>query len=150
MRAGEKLRSHGLVAARLTVFFHTNRFKLDRPQYSASRMMALHPMTNDSFELIAAARRGVEHGWRDGYAITKAGIMLDDLVAAELRPRTLFEGDTEKRDRLMAALDSVNSRFGRFAAVPATQGFKRDWKMRADMKSPAWTTRIEDVPPVRA
>ena len=150
MRAGEKLRSHGLVAARLTVFFHTNRFKPDRPQYSASRMIALHPMTNDSFALIAAARRGVEHGWRDGYAITKAGIMLDDLVAAELRPRTLFDGDTDKRDRLMGALDSVNSRFGRFAAVPATQGFKRDWKMRADMKSPAWTTRIEDVPRVRA
>lgn len=150
MRAGEKLRSYGLVAARLTVFFHTNRFKPDRPQYSASRMIALHPMTNDSFELIAAARRGVEHGWRDGFAITKAGIMLDDLVAAELRPRTLFEGDTEKRDRFMGALDSVNSRFGRFAAVPATQGFKRDWKMRADMKSPAWTTRIEDVPRVRA
>lgn len=150
MRAGEKLRSHGFVAARLTVFFHTNRFKPDRPQYSASRMIALHPMTNDSFELIAAARRGVEHGWRDGYAITKAGIMLDDLVAAELRPQTLFEGDTEKRDRLMGALDSVNNRFGRFAAVPATQGFKRDWKMRADMKSPAWTTRIEDVPRVRA
>jgi DNA polymerase V len=150
MRAGEKLRCHGLVAARLTVFFHTNRFKPDRPQYSASRMIALHPMTNDSFELIAAARRGVEHGWREGYAITKAGIMLEDLVAAELRPRTLFEGDTDKRNRLMGALDSVNSRFGRFAAVPATQGFKRDWKMRADMKSPAWTTRIEDVPRVRA
>jgi DNA polymerase V len=150
MRAGEKLRSHGLVAARLTVFFHTNRFKPDRPQYSASRMIALHPMSNDSFELVAAARRGVEHGWRDGFTITKAGIMLDDLVAAELRPRTLFEGDTDKRDRLMGALDSVNSRFGRFAAVPATQGFKRDWKMRADMKSPAWTTRIEDVPRVRA
>ncbi|MFZ4746063.1 MAG: hypothetical protein ACOYLK_04125 [Sphingomonas sp.] len=60
------------------------------------------------------------------YAITKAGIMLDDLVTAELRPRTLLEGNTEKRDRLMGAIDSVNSRFGRFAAVPATQGFKRD------------------------
>jgi DNA polymerase V len=150
MRGGEKLRSHGLVAARLTVFFHTNRFKPDRPQYSASRMINLHPMTSDSFELIAAARRGVEHGWRDGYAITKAGIMLDDLIAAELRPLTLFEGDTEKRDRLMGALYSVNCRFGRFAAVPATQGFKRDWKMRAEIKSPAWTTRIEDVPRVRA
>ena len=113
-------------------------------------MIALHPMTNDRFELIAAAKRGVEHGWRGGFAITKAGIMLDDLVAAELRPRTLFEGDTEKRDRLMGALDNVNIRFGRFAAVPATHGFKRDWKMRADMKSPASMTRIEDVPRVQA
>ena len=150
MRAGEKLRSYGLVAARLTVFFHTNRHKPDRPQYSASRMIALHPMTSDSFELIAAARRGVQHGWREGFAFSKAGIMLDELVAEDLRPRTLFEGDTDKRDRLMSALDSINGRYGRFTAVPATQGFKRDWKMRADNKSPAWTTRIEDVPRVRA
>jgi DNA polymerase V len=150
MRGGEKLRSHGLVAARLTVFFHTNRFKPDRPQYSASRMINLHPMTSDSFELTAAARRGVEHAWRDGFAISKAGIMLDELIEAELRPRTLFEGDCEKRGRLMEALDSVNGRFGRFAAVPATQGFKREWKMRADMKSPAWTTRIAEVPRVAA
>ena len=150
MRAGEKLRSHGLVAARLTVFFHTNRFKPGSPQFGASRMVALHPMTNDSLELIAAARRGAEHAWRDGYAITKAGVMLDDLVATELRPRTLFEGDTDKRARLMCALDDINGRFGRFAAVPGTQGFKREWRMRADSRSPAWTTRIADVPVVRA
>lgn len=57
MRAGEKLRHHGLVAARLTAFFHTNRHKPDRPQYAGSRMVTLHPMTNDCLELIAAARR---------------------------------------------------------------------------------------------
>jgi len=50
----------------------------------------------------------------------------------------------------MEALVSVNGRFGRFAAVPAAQGFKREWKMRADMKSPAWTTRIAEVPRVAA
>ena len=82
MRAGEKLRSHGLVAARLTVFFHTNRHKPDRPQYAGSRAVALHPMTSDSLELIAAARRGAESAWRDGYGYTKAGIMLDDLINA--------------------------------------------------------------------
>lgn len=150
MRGGEKLRQHGLVASRLTVFFHTNRHKPDRPQYGASRMMSLHPMTNDSFELIAAARRGAERGWRDGYAYTKAGIMLDELVAAELRPRTLFEGDTEKQDRLMAALDDVNERFRRFSAVTGAQGFKREWKMRAENKSPAWTTRLSEVPVAQA
>lgn len=150
MRAGEKLRQHGLAAARLTVFFHTNRHKPDRPQYSAARTVALHPMTSDSLELIAAARRGAERGWRDGYAYTKAGIMLDDLVAADLRPRTLFEGDLEKRERLMVALDEVNQRFGKFTAVPAAQGFKRDWKMRAENKSPAWTTRLDQVPVVGA
>jgi nucleotidyltransferase/DNA polymerase involved in DNA repair len=150
MRAGEKLRQHGLVAARLTVFFHTNRHRPDRPQYAGSRTVTLHPMTNDSLELIAAARRGAERAWRDGYAFTKAGIMLDDLVAADMRPRTLFEGDTTKRDRLMTALDDINGKFGRWTAVTASQGFRREWKLRSEMRSPAWTTRLAEVPTVKA
>jgi nucleotidyltransferase/DNA polymerase involved in DNA repair len=150
LRAGEKLRSHGLVAARLTVFFHTNKHKPDRPQYGGSRVVTLHPMTSDSLELIAAARRGAEKVWRDGYAYTKAGIMLDDLLPQEERPRTLFEADTSKRDRLMGALDSINARFGTWTAVTGTQGFRREWRMRSEMRSPAWTTDILQVPLVQA
>lgn len=33
-RAAEKLRQHGLVAGTLTVFFHTNPHKPERPQHS--------------------------------------------------------------------------------------------------------------------
>nr|WP_235519649.1 DUF4113 domain-containing protein [Sphingomonas sp. Leaf22] len=150
MRAGEKLRHHGLVAARLTAFFHTNRHKPDRPQYAGSRMVTLHPMTNDSLELIAAARRAAERAWWDGYASTKAGIMLDDLVAADIRPRTLFEEDADKRARLMGALDEINGRFGKWTAVTASQGFKREWKLPSEMRSPSWTTSIAEVPTVRA
>jgi nucleotidyltransferase/DNA polymerase involved in DNA repair len=150
MRAGEKLRSHGLVAGRLTAFFHTNRHKPDRPQYAGSRAVTLHPMTSDSLELIAAARRGAERAWRDGYAFTKAGVILEDLVAAADRPRTLFEEDGEKRIRLMGALDEINGRFGRWTAVTASQGFRREWKLRAENRSPAWTTRLAEVPTVKA
>lgn len=150
LRAGEKLRSHGLVAARLTAFFHTNRHKPERPQYAGSRTVTLHSMTNDSLELIAAARRGAERAWRDGFAYTKAGIMLDDLIAADMRPRTLFEDDGDKRARLMSALDEINGRFGRWTAVTASQGFKREWKLRSEMRSPSWTTSIAEVPTVRA
>ncbi len=150
LRAGEKQRQHSLVAARLTAFFHTNRPKPERPQYAGSRTVTLHPMTNDSLELIAAARRGAERAWRDGYAYTKAGIMLDDLVAADMRPRTLFEDDTGKRDRLMFALDEINGRFGKWTAVTALQGFRREWKLRSEMRSSAWTTSIAEVPTVRA
>lgn len=119
-RAGEKLRHHCLVAARLTTFFNINRHKPDRLQYAGSRMVTLHPMTNDSRELIAAARRAAERAWRDGYAYPKAGIMLDDLVAAGMRPRTLFDEDADKRARLMGALDEINGRFGRWTSVTAS------------------------------
>jgi nucleotidyltransferase/DNA polymerase involved in DNA repair len=150
MRAGEKLRGHGLVAGRLTAFFHTNRHRPDRPQYAASHAVTLHPMTADSLQLIAAARRGAERAWRDGYAFTKAGVILENLVAAELRPRTLFDEPDDRRVRLMGALDEINGRFGKWTAVAASQGFHREWKLRADNRSPAWTTRLEDVPIVNA
>lgn len=66
MRAGEKLRQHGLVAGRLTVFFHTNPHKPERPQYSASRGLNMQPMTNDGLEILSYARRCVERAWREG------------------------------------------------------------------------------------
>lgn len=150
MRAGEKLRQHGLVAGRLTVFFHTNVHKPERPQYSASRTLSMQPMTSDGLTLLAYARRGVERAWRDGYGITKAGVMLEDLTEEHLRPRTLFEDHGDRRSRLMLAMDEVNGRFGKFTAVPAVQGFKREWSARSEARSPNYTTRIAEVPAVRA
>lgn len=52
--------------------------------------------------------------------------MLDDLMSADLWPKTLFEGDVDRRALLMSALDDVNARFGRFTAVPAAQGFNSE------------------------
>ncbi len=57
---------------------------------------------------------------------TKAGGMLDNLMSADLWPKTLFEGDVDRRALLMSALDDVNGRFGRFTAVPAAQGFNSE------------------------
>ena len=150
MRAGEKLRNHGLVAGRLTVFFYTNVHKPERPQYSASRTLSMQPMTCDSLELLSYARRGVERAWREGYGITKAGIILEDLMDEQLRPRTLFEDDDKKRTRLMTAMDAVNERFGKFTAVPAVQGFKREGSARSESRSPNYTTQLAEVPSVRA
>jgi hypothetical protein len=76
--------------------------------------------------------------------------MLDDLVAAEMRPRTLFEEDADKRARLIGALDEINGRFGKWTTVTASQGFKREWKLRSAMRLPSWTTSIAEVPTVTA
>ncbi len=46
----------------------------------------------------------------------------------------------------MGALDAINGKFGTWTAVTATQGFKRKWKLRSEMRSPAWTTKIADIP----
>ncbi|MGF3024829.1 DUF4113 domain-containing protein [Methylobacterium aquaticum] len=52
----------------------------------------------------------------------------------------------------MAAMDACNSRFGRGAVVPARAGLveKRTWSTKFEMRSPRFTTRLSEVPTVRA
>src|SRR3954447_3932520 len=58
-RAAEKLRAQGLAAGRIVVFAHTNRFRLDDPQYDAVQGVSLPVATADTGKLIGAARRGL-------------------------------------------------------------------------------------------
>ncbi len=152
-RAAEKLRQHGLVAGTLTVFFHTNRHRLDRPQYSGSRSTRITPMSSDTFDLVEAARRCAQAAWPKGegqaFGFTKAGIMLADLIRFEDRPLTLFDVEKPKSAALMSALDQVNNRFGKKTLVLASEGMKRPWQLRSDHRSPRYTTRLTDLPVVR-
>jgi DNA polymerase V len=151
-RAAEKLRRHGLVAGTLTVFFHTNRHRPDRPQYAASKSTRMAPMSSDTLELVAAAKRCALAAWpktgAGAYAFTKAGVLLDDLLPLEDRPRTLFDVPRGS-PALMQALDAVNARFGKKTMVLASEGFMRTWQLRADHRSPRYTTRLSDLPVVR-
>ena len=54
-RAAEKLRSAGLVAGQLSVFFHTSLFSPTAPRHSVSRTVHLKPMSADTFDLVQAA-----------------------------------------------------------------------------------------------
>ena len=152
-RAAEKLRQHGLVAGNLTVFFHTNRHRQDRPQYAGSKSTRLTPMSSDTFDLVGAAKRCALAAWpkigAESYEFTKAGIMLDDLLPYEERPLTLFDVQREQSPTLMQALDEVNGRFGKKTMVLASEGMKRSWQLRSDHHSPRYTTRLSDLPVVR-
>jgi DNA polymerase V len=83
------------------------------------------------------------------YGFTKAGVMLDDLLPYEQRPLTLFDAQCEASPRLMTALDEINVRFGKKAMVLASEGMTRSWQLRADHRSPRYTTRLTDLPVVR-
>lgn len=155
-RAAEKLRQHGLVAGSLTAFYHTSRFRTDKPNHRASRTTRLTPMSNDTFDLVSAARRCAEAAWKGDlqlnqgkYEYAKAGVMLDDLLPIADRPMTLFDPVETRSPELMVALDAVNGRYGKKSLVLAREGFKKRTTMRQEHRSPRYTTRITDVPVVR-
>jgi DNA polymerase V len=51
---------------------------------------------------------------------------------------------------LMAAMDGLNTKFGRGTVFPAAAGVERGWGQRAAHRSPRWTTRLDELPRVRA
>ncbi len=52
----------------------------------------------------------------------------------------------------MVAMDACNKRWGRGAVVPAVAGFapRRKWSTKFQMRSPRYTTRVEELPVIRA
>ena len=144
-RAAEKLRRHGLQARAMQVFMHTSRFSGD-PSYANQVTLALEP-TADSLALVASATRAAGALWRDGYRYAKAGIVLLDLYQPNEQPLAdLFPSrDPAKSAALMAALDSVNQRFGRNTLRPGAVAAAPAWGMRHSNLSPCYTTRETDL-----
>lgn len=149
-RAAEKLRNHGLVASHMQVFFHTNPHN-GSARDSGSRTARLSPPSNATTSLVGTALACATRAWKgdpegNGFAYTKAGIILDDLIPAELAPVDLFAHEQERSGKLSAALDAVNDRWGKKTLILASEGFKQPFATKADMRSPRYTTRLSDLP----
>jgi DNA polymerase V len=131
-RAAEKLRRHHVAAGVLTVFLMTNRFT-DEPQYSNGVTIPLPVATQDTAELIGYALRGVEQLFREGYRYQKAGVILTALVPAHQIQAHLFDQhDRERSQKLMAAIDVINTAWGSGTIRYAAVGLKPRWIMRCE------------------
>ena len=108
--------------------------------------------TNDSLALAKAATWGARRLWRDGYRYSKAGVMTFDLVKLAFSQRALFDGfDRERSAALMGAMDACNRRFGRGTVVPAAANVerRRSWSTKFKMRTPRYTTRVDELPRVK-
>lgn len=150
-RAAEKLRRDRLLARHMVVFLHNSPFAKTEPFYSNSASFLLPHATSDTAELITHACNGLKPIYRPGFHYAKCGVMLTELVSEGQEQRDLFDSrDQDRRRRLMAALDSVNSRMGRDTLFYAAAGIRRDWRAFANMKSQHFTTAWDQMPIVKA
>jgi len=149
--AARKLRSQHLVAANLHVFLATSRFRTDRPRFSGSRMVSLVQATANTSRLLTAGLRELSRLYRPGYFYNKAGIMLTGLRAAGMQQQNLFlrTGESENTS-LMLALDQINDRWGRDTLRYGSSGLAREWSMKQELKSAAYTTSWKELPIVKA
>jgi DNA polymerase V len=154
-RAAEKLRKQSSHACEVLVFIRTSPFRKD-PQFSRSMIVPLRRPTDDTSAIVGAALMGLRAIYQPGFRLAKAGVMLLDIQPAS---RGQFELDLGEpvaerdRSRLMKAMDSVNGRWGK-GTVKVGSGrvgeAPRDWGMKQDRRTPAYTTEWADMPTAKA
>ena len=144
-RAAEKIRAQGLVASRLIAFAHGSSYRPNPP--SASRSARLSPPTNDPRVILRIAGQMTEAMFQAGGVYTKCGVLLEELNPQGRGQADLFASPDPRAPALLAAMDGLNTRFGRNTITLAVQGHgAKAFDTKRSQKSPAWTTRIGEIP----
>jgi DNA polymerase V len=151
-RAAEKLRQDGQVAECLTVEIRTNKHRQDLPQYRNAGMVTLPGPTDCTHAMITAARKALDSIWLDGFQYYKALILLTGLSPKGQQVLSIFDRpvDQARDERLMKALDRINGEYGEGTLHYAAQGVRREWAMKRQLRSPCYTTRVDQIPVVMA
>ncbi|EPO3035396.1 translesion error-prone DNA polymerase V subunit UmuC [Vibrio cholerae] len=149
-RATEKLRKEQQQAKVLTVFIRTSPFKGNEPQYSNSASGELLIPSCDTRDFIELANHLLKRIWKDGFRYAKAGVMLSDFYDPGMFQPGLFDDVSTRSNsqQLMSVLDTINQS-GAGKVFFAGQGTKKDWSMKREHLSPAYTTRWDQLPRVK-
>lgn len=149
-RAAEKLRRQRSLAGMLRVGIQTS-FHGDGPKYANSIGCTPPYPTDDTRTLTTAALRGLDAIYREGYAYSKAEILLLDLRRRGEFTGDLFDqGQPACSDRLMAVMDQVNARWGRGTMHTAAMPAQPAWAMKRDLMSRPYTTDFNQLWKVKA
>lgn len=146
-RCAEKLRKQNSCANMLLVFLNTNPFREDLKQYYRHVFIPLPVASSSSSEIIHYALLGLQTIFKEGYAYKKAGVIVSEIVPNNQVQQNLFDQvDRTRQAKLMATLDLLNSKMGRDIVRISAQGTEtREWKLRQEKLSPAYTTRWNDL-----
>lgn len=149
-RATEKLRKEQQQAKVMTVFIRTSPFKDNEPQYSNSASGELLTPSCDTRDFIELANHLLKRIWKDGFRYAKAGVMLSDFYDPGMFQPGLFDDVSTRSNsqQLMSVLDTINQS-GAGKVFFAGQGTKKDWSMKREHLSPAYTTRWDQLPRVK-
>ena len=141
-----KLRKQRSCAQALMVFIHTNNFREDLPQYFQNCVVKLPVPTNSTPEIVHYALIALRNIYRKEYFFKKAGVIIIDIVPDSAIQQNMFDNvDRERLKKLMKVVDRLNSGFNRNNLTLAVQGGRRKWKLKQELLSPCYTTRLSDI-----
>lgn len=146
-RAAEKLRSERQYCRHIGTFIRTSPHDPHHPYYANAASQTLITPTADSRDIIQATLNCLDRIWVPGKRYMKGGVMLGDFFSDGVAQLDLFAEYQPRHnsDQLMALIDKMNAH-QRGALWFAGQGIQKPWSMKREMLSPAYTTRLADLP----
>jgi DNA polymerase V len=162
--AVKRLREEGEIASHVSVYLMTN-YMAAGPHYENGATARLASPSSYFPDILAAGSRLLHSIYRSGFRYRKVMVLLSGLEKAKGRQGGLFDDTVsdKKKERLMEAFDAINARYGRGTLCLAAS--RQAWgagtgkavacdgslpfQMKRAYLSPAYTTRLEDVPRVR-
>jgi DNA polymerase V len=113
---------------------------------AVSSYITLPFATSATNKLIKPAVKLADKLFEPGRIYKKAGVMLSGIVPDATIQGNLFVPETQNGKRLlMSMLDNINFSQRDDVLKFAASGTKRDWKMRAELRSPRYTTRWKEL-----
>ena len=144
-RAAEKLRRQQGATQAIEVFIQTSRFR--SPFYGPSVKVPLAAPSDDSRTLARAALQGLERIYRPGWTYMKAGVELQAIQPRDAGwTADLLAAPDGRSAPLMRTLDAINSRMGAGTLRLAGAGIDPAWAMNRGRLTPAYTTRLGELP----
>ena len=145
-KVAEKLRRQHSVCQQMIVFAHTSRFREQR--FIIQDAVTFPTPTSNTQEMTEALLRVVRRQWYPDTPYKRAGVVLLAVTPESGVQLSLFDTRDRGRDkRLQQAIDSINRHLGKHAVdfTPNIPTAKASELYDVGAKSPAYTTRIQDI-----
>ena len=144
------MRGQGSLCKKVRVSIRTGMFNPDEPKFARGMICELPYPTDDTRIITKAALAGLDEVFRVGFKFSKAEVLLVDLrQRGEFTDDMFAQVQPETSERVMGVMDKINAKWGRGTLRPGGVPAAPDWGMRRELKSPSFTTRLDELWQVR-
>jgi DNA polymerase V len=146
VRASEKLRHEKQKCSQVSVFVRTSPFGDYKSYYRGYKTIELFTPTNDTRDILMAAKKALFPIFRPGYDYAKAGILLSRFTNEATKQYSLFRDPNEPKEnsKFMEYIDQLNTH--EIQIYFASQNTKNWSTMKQKMISPKYTTSWHELP----
>jgi DNA polymerase V len=147
--AAAKLRQSTEVAGAVVSFIRTSKHA--ETQHSVSSIQHLPQATADTGAIMSAALHNLYQMYDPDFGYKRAGVILLDLHSQDAQQLNFQTdmADLDRKDRLMHAVDSINSKYATRLVTHASESIGRQaWHSKREQRSPFYTGSWHELPKV--